>query len=443
MKDLTQGNIYKTYLLFAIPLMLAGLLSQAYSIVDTMIAGRFLGEAGLGAIGATADLINLASSAFWGINAGLGMFFAMLFGGKQFARLKGSIISTAIVVFLCMFTICVLLILFRNPIFNFLEVAPSLRPEAEKYFIVYILGLCLIVFNDFGLCALNALGMSGYPFKMSLLSMALNIGGNILAVTVLDMGVLGIALASVFAAVIVDVCYVFKLVSVFREVREESQGAKISFIHVKDSFAYSLPAGAQQMVLYIASFFILPIINGTGAAATAAYVVIMRIYSVVASVYQNSSKTVSNYVAQSIGAGKRHLLPRGLRVGFLQSLLFATPFVLFFAIAPRFFGGIFFPTGFSGEALDIAVTFARVCLPFILFNVVNNLFHCFFRGMAAGGLLLLSTAVGTVSRLSITYLFASRGMTAVFIGWIGSWIIEAAFCVLLYRFKLRKQYTKT
>lgn len=94
MKDLTRGNIYKTFLLFAIPLMLSGLLSQAYSIVDTMIAGHFLGDAGLSAIGATADLINLASSTFWGINAGLGMLTASLFGAKDFVRMRNTLYST-------------------------------------------------------------------------------------------------------------------------------------------------------------------------------------------------------------------------------------------------------------------------------------------------------------------------------------------------------------
>jgi Na+-driven multidrug efflux pump len=88
------------------------------------------------------------------------------------------------------------------------------------------------------------------------------------------------------------------------------------------------------------------------------------------------------------------------------------------------------------------VAFARTCLPFILFNVINNLFHSFFRGVASAKLLLLSTAVGTVSRLTITFLLMERGMTAVFIGWIGSWIIEALFCLLLYFLRIRKQYAR-
>ena len=94
MKDLTQGNIYKTYLLFASPLVLAGLFTQAYGIIDTVIAGRFLGDAGLSAIGATSELVTLASSAFWGICAGLGMLTASLFGAGQYEKLKNTLYST-------------------------------------------------------------------------------------------------------------------------------------------------------------------------------------------------------------------------------------------------------------------------------------------------------------------------------------------------------------
>lgn len=444
MKDLTQGNIYKTYFLFALPLMLAGLLAQAYSIVDTMIAGRFLGETGLAAIGATSELLTLVSSAVWGLMAGLGMRTAALFGAKDYPRLKNSLLATFLLLLGCILLISVGLLLFREPIFDFLRVDARVRDEAAKYYTVYLLGFALIVMNDFGLCTLNALGMSGYPFKMSLLSMVLNVGGNLLAVTVLDLGVTGLAIASVTAALVVDILYFCKIRRLLAEMKV-LHGVPFSFTKedLSRSLVYALPTGAQQGVMYISSFLILPIINGIGGAATAAYVVIMKMFGIVAAIYENSSKTISNYVAQSVGAGKYHLLPRSIRVGLLQAITLASPFVLFIAIFPYETAGIFFPVGFTGEAVDYAVLFARTCLPFILFNVVNNLFHSYFRGLAAGGLLLVSTAIGSVSRLVFTYLTIGHGFRAVFYGFIGGWLTEAVFCAALYFFFLRKRkFTK-
>lgn len=232
-----------------------------------------------------------------------------------------------------MLTIAVLLVLFREPIFDFLRVDDAIRDEARKYFTVYMLGIAFIVTNDFGLCTLNALGASEFPFKMSLLSMALNISGNLLSVAVFDLGVLGLAISSVTAAVIVDIFYFFKIRKCLGELGVlKGVPFRPSLPHLKHSGIYALPPGFQQLVMYISSFLILPLINGVRDAASAAYIVILQLYSVVAEVYQNSSKTVSNYVAQASGAGKTHLYTRGIRAGLLQAVLFAIPLVTLFGV---------------------------------------------------------------------------------------------------------------
>ena len=96
MKDLTPGNIYKVFILFAIPLVLSGLLSQAYGVINTMIAGKFLGEEGIAAIGSTTSFTELISSVFWGFSAGFSVFVARLFGAKDYADMKTCIYSNCI-----------------------------------------------------------------------------------------------------------------------------------------------------------------------------------------------------------------------------------------------------------------------------------------------------------------------------------------------------------
>ena len=88
MKNLSEGNIYKNFFLFAIPLIGAGLFSQFYTVFDTIIAGKVLGESGLGAIGATSDIIVFLSSPFWGYAGGLGVYVATLFGARNYKKMK-------------------------------------------------------------------------------------------------------------------------------------------------------------------------------------------------------------------------------------------------------------------------------------------------------------------------------------------------------------------
>ena len=91
MKDLTRGNIYKTFILFAIPLVLSGVLSQCYNLIDTVIAGKFLGDNGLAAIGCTAAFISFSSSIFWGYAAGASIHIAALFGARKYRDIKAAV----------------------------------------------------------------------------------------------------------------------------------------------------------------------------------------------------------------------------------------------------------------------------------------------------------------------------------------------------------------
>ena len=84
MKDLTKGNIYKTFILFAIPLILSGVLSQCYNLIDTVIAGKYLGDTGLAAIGSTSAFVTFCSSIFWGFANGASVQIASLFGAKKY-----------------------------------------------------------------------------------------------------------------------------------------------------------------------------------------------------------------------------------------------------------------------------------------------------------------------------------------------------------------------
>ena len=147
MKDLTQGNIYKVFIFFAIPLVLSGLLSQAYGVINTMIAGKFLGEDGIAAIGSTNSFTELISSVFWGFSAGFSVFVARLFGAKDYAEMKTSIYSNCIFMAITIFAIAVSAVILIRPIFSFLKVDARIYRDAAIYYRVYLLGLIFIIFN--------------------------------------------------------------------------------------------------------------------------------------------------------------------------------------------------------------------------------------------------------------------------------------------------------
>ena len=132
-KDLTEGNIYKNFLLYAMPLLLSSLLSQMYSTVDGMIAGKFISEHALGAISATSSFEILFRSFFRGFAAGFSIYIARLFGKKDYRSLKRDVVNVSAVVAFVSVLISIAAIFFRNPIMDYLNVDPILRKDAEIY----------------------------------------------------------------------------------------------------------------------------------------------------------------------------------------------------------------------------------------------------------------------------------------------------------------------
>ncbi len=433
MKDLTKGNIYKTFLIFAVPLILAGFLSQAYSIIDTMVAGRILNYNGLASIGATSAFIQFFSSIFWGYGVGFSIYIARLFGAKEYERLKTAVYVNYFILTIVTVVLSVIAVIFKDKLFDMLAVDANIRDDAGKYFCAYMLGMVFILMNNHGVFIMNSLGSGSYPLFMSILSTVLHIAGNLAAVRIFNMGVLGIAVSTVLSAAVVDVFYVLEIKRCFFKMGVSKYKVKFDLKALSGSGQYSFPAMLQQMCMYLASVIISPMVNGIGSAASAAYAICLKVYDINATVYQNSSKTLSNYAAQSIGAKKYENVKRGLRVGFLQGVLFALPVLILTVVFAREFCAVFLPKGSAGDGLNMAIVFARYFMPFILFNLVNNLFHSFYRGVAAMRFLVMATVVGAVSRIIATYISVRYlNMNGVYLGWVISWIAECVFTLFVY-----------
>lgn len=434
-KDLTNGNITRNFLLLSIPLVLSSLLSQAFGMVDMMVAGRFLGEEGLAATGATSSFDTLFNAIFWGFFNGTSVYSAKLFGAKRYKDLRTLLRNVGLFVAVAALLCSGVFVLLRAPLFLFLKIDPLIYQDAMDYFLIVMSGKVAMFLNGFFLYTLTALGNSVLPFWVSLFSSLVNLGGNVFTVTVLNWGVAGLAVSTVFSNLLVAVVYF----AVVKKCISELPGGKeklkwqIDLSLIGQTMRYGMPTATQQMIMYLCTFGLAPLINGIGVSATAGYSVVQRAYGICSSFYYSSARTVSSFVGQCLGAGKFDKIRQGMRSGFVQGVAYMLipliPLVLF----PTQICGLFFEEGFTGEALDTAVRFCRVFLPFVVFGFLTNLFHAFYRGFGAIKMLLASTAVGAVVRLICSYLLVPEmRMDGIYLGWVIAWIAEAAFAAAIY-----------
>ncbi len=433
MKNLTEGNIYKNFILFAIPLVLSGLLTQAFNIINTVVAGKYLGDAGLAATGATAGFFSFYGAIFWGWGMGFSINIAKLFGEKNYKKIKSNIFSNVFMLFILMTLAGIIMAIFKNPLLDMLNVDNSVRNEASKYFLILITTYFIAIMRVWGVYIFNSFGMSAFPFMVSLISSIFSTVAKVISLTVLNMGVSALAVITQLTGLIVITVYYIKLKKCFSEMGVNKEKYKVDFKEIKDTVSYAAPTTFQQMVMAVVSFLISPLVNAIGSSASAAYSVVMNIYNLNAQVYQHSAKTVSNYAAQCVGTRKFYNLKKGVKVGFLQGICFLTPVLLICIIFARPICSMYFPKGYAGESLSFTLTFVKFYLPFIAFNMINNLFHAFYRGVVAMKALVSATVIGTVTRLIPTILLIPvYGMTGVYIGWAVSWIAEAIFTVIVY-----------
>ena len=435
MKDLTKGNIYKTFLIFTIPMVLSSLLSQAYSTIDTIMAGKLLGDNALAAIGALSPFATFVNSVFWGYGMGVGVYVSHLFGAGEHVKIKQVIVNNFRFALSVLFLLSCVFILLRWELYALLKIDPAIIPECNRYFVITTAGKVFILYMSFSVSAFNAVGDSAFPLNVSILSAVLNIALGAAGILLLHMGIEALAWSTVLSALICSVVYLLRIRSVFKKMQVSDVRTPIRFLEIKEASRFSLPTMLQQSVMYFAGLILSPMVNGIGGAASASYSVSLKIYNINAAIYINSSKTVGSFTAQCYGARKYGLLKKGVRVGALQSLLLVMPVLLACCLFAQPVASIFYAKDANPDAVHYTVMYLRYFLPFLICNIFANLFHNFFRGIGRMRALLITTIAGSIAQIIISaILIVPFGIYGYYAGWVLSWIADGAVGAGIYFF---------
>lgn len=444
-RNMTQGNIYKSFLLFSVPLLFSMILSKAYSTIDAVIAGKFISENALGAISATGSYELLLNSLFSGFAAGFGIYIAQQFGKGDYGIVKQDIVSMGIFISVVAVTISLVSILCRNPIMDYLKVDPILRADAETYFVIFTMGYFLSYLNLLLAQVLYALGISSASLLVSFISAAVKIGGNLLSALVLDLGVAGLAFFTVLSSAATTVCYLVILRKAFKELQSEKVPFRFRIACVKNSLKYTLPAAVQQAAFHGVGLLIAPSVNGLGAAATTGYNVSNRIYELSTVSLWSITSAFNCYTAQCVGKGDYKKIGKGVKTGFILNCGILLPFVLVTMLFARPVASIFFPADFTGNAYDYAVLYTSVWLPFVYVQLVGHMLHSYMRSLGRVNVVLWITLLVSAVRVASTILLVpAMHIEGAYLGQVISWAVDAVvsigivFCLYRTQEQLKK-----
>lgn len=432
MKDLTQGNMYKNFFLFSIPIVLSSLLSSAFNTINSSIAGIFLGAEGLAATSAALPLLNVIDALFFGHAYGLSVYSANLFGSKNYEKLKRTIYAN---VFLTMGSAAILFLIagiFSNPILHLLNVEDKIFADTQKYFCIIGVAMVFTLTSHMFITCCHAMGETKFPLYLSFGSSVLQLIGSVLAVVVWDFGVVGIAVKSLIINVLVMFCYWLRFQKYFRELGIGTKIPRIRWSDIKPIFSYSLPNMLQQSAMYIAALLIAPIQNGLGYLAIAAISVASKIQNILSSFYYSASKTASNYIAQCVGAKKFHKIKKAVVAALIQGFIFF--FVLFIPIFlfPNFVAGLFIRPEAEPEVFDYIILYIRTYLPFLCLHVFCGIFHSILRGLKSNVHLIVSSMIGAFGKMAFAMLLVpSYGIRGIFAASALGWGLECIYVIAL------------
>jgi len=432
MKDLTQGNVFKKFLIFTLPLIVTGILSQSFGMINSMMVGKILGESELAYIGSTASLIEVLNAVIWGYGTGAAIYVGRLFGSKDIKRMVNAIKTNMLVACGIALLLTVVTLVFYKPIFTLLQVGEDIYHGSFVYYVLSVAGLVVFTISWCSVYIFNAVGDSTFPFLMSLITSILTVAGNAFVLMVLKTGVWGTAAVSIVAALVVDIFYIYKYKKLFKSVGAEKQKLVFDKHDILKAASLGIPCMVQQTVMYASSAGVQPVINALGKAAIAAYSICLRIYNLSAVVFQNISKCLSSYCAQSIGSGKISKVNKGIRACLTLGFAFVVPLMALCFIFPEQISGWFF-NDTTSESARLVQRYILLCVPFFVFQILNNMFHNFFRGVMAANIAAITTTFYTVVRIVSTYLLVPVWkMDGVYAGFIIAWVLEVILCSAIF-----------
>jgi putative MATE family efflux protein len=311
MKDLTQGHEGRIIMRFALPMVLANMLQQGYSIVDGIIVGNVMGKEALAAVGASFPVIYTLISFAIGIGSGATVVISQYFGAKKFEQVKLAVSTIFIYLFVTAIGLTILSIAFSTQIFQFLHVEPHVLPMATRYFDIYMLGiLAFFGFNAIS-SALRGMGDSLTPLWFMVIVTISNVVLDVLFVMVFKWGIEGVAWAAVISHLIPFVLGAIYLTRKNQLISFRWSRLKFDKTIFLNILKIGLPTAFQQTFIALGLTALVRIVNNFETSVLAAYTIASRIDALAGMPALNLSSALSAFVGQNIGANRIERIKKG------------------------------------------------------------------------------------------------------------------------------------
>ena len=440
-KDLTVGKPSTVLWQFCLPLFGSIVFQQLYNIADSFVAGRFIGENALAAVGNSYEITLIFIAFAFGCNIGCSVVVSSLFGGRQYGEMKTAVSTAMISSAVVCLTLMAGGLIFCDPLLAAIQTPAELLADSKLYLDIYIWGLPFVFFYNISTGIFSALGDSKTPFLFLAASSLSNIAVDILFVTAFKMGVAGVAWATFLCQGVSCVLAVLVIALRLKKIHTTQPVRPFSLPILKRLAIIAIPSIAQQSFISVGNILIQGVINGFGPAVMAGYSASIKLNNLVITSFTTLANGISNYTAQNLGAEKPQRVREGFRAGLKLVWSLCVPLVALYLLAGNLLLRAFMDNPSQG-ALDSGIAFLRVVAPFYFVVSTKLVADGILRGAGLMRQFVIATFTDLILRVVLAFILSATalGSTGIWCAWPIGWGVATALSVLFYRASAAREF---
>lgn len=431
-KNLTKGNPARVLWSFCIPLLGSIVFQQAYNIADSLVAGKFIGENALAAVGNSYEVTLIYLAFAFGCNMGCSVVVSQFFGAKDFRGVKTAVTTASIYTAAVCAVLMAVGIAFNRPLLHLIRTPEELLEDSRVYLEIYTLGLPFLFFYNVANGIFSAMGDSKTPFYFLAASSTANIFMDIFFVKGLGMGVEGVAWATLLCQ---SVSCVLSLIFVAKRMRAVYTGSAPLFDKaiLTKILAIALPSTAQQSFVSVGNIIIQSVINSFGAAVIAGYAAAIKLNNLVITCLVTLGNGISNYAAQNYGAKRIDRIRQGFRAGLPIMWSVAIPGAVLYFFGGRIVLGLFMDNP-TNLAIQTGLNFLRIASPFYMLIALKLVADGCLRGAGHMREFMVDTFTDLILRvvLAIVLSQTALGATGIWCAWPVGWGVATIVALWYY-----------
>ena len=430
--DMTQGNITKHLITFALPLLAGNIFQQMYNMVDTWVVGRFVSNEAYAAVGTVGPVVNMLIGFFMGLSSGAGVVISQYYGAKRYEDVSRTVHTALTMTFLLGILFTGIGLTVAPYMLRLMNTPENVLPQSTAYLSIYFSGIMGLMFYNIGSGILRAVGDSQRPFYFLVICALLNTVLDLVFVLAFNMGVRGVALATILSQATSAVLILITLMRTDECIKLQPAKLRIHWDMMKKIFRVGIPAAIQMAITAFSNIFVQSYINFFGDNCMSGWTTYAKVDQLLFLPMQSIALASTTFVGQNLGCNQvdraKKGVSRALGIALCSTAILMVPVMVFAPQIVAFFNS-------KQEVVEYGSMLLRWLTPFYILCGFNQIYSGALRGAGNSKVPMVIMLTSFVAFRQIYLFIMSRVWNEILpiaMSYPAGWLLCSTLTVIYY-----------